>query len=341
MSSHHRLKPVAPLKSALPDVFLRKNKFEERMLENKRKLLEKTEKKVIDRLAKEQEEFAILNCVCIGNGTDTIGSSETFGRTSNTVGSSSDNFESRSKGIECTSGNFGLTPKDIEKSSVGGKLVDENKFRNWSITHDVKRNEQSLKCRPNTSNSERSCAINNITKLKPKGNVHFRRSKSDTSLTFMRMMSKSELEKTPQVQKTEKSSDKTIYNEQQIDEKRALRKPPLRPTLSLPAQNGLSLGGIKTRAKSAPAQRTRVSFSGRDGRSMSLTPVIRQFGHVSLNDACSRPDTAVKTLRDLPRTAQVQLKNSVYFLSQHKIQQQNEMAKIRTRRAMSAKTAKY
>jgi hypothetical protein len=310
------------------------------MLENKRKLLEKTEKKVIDRLAKEQEEFAILNCVCIGNGTDTIVSSDRFGRTSNTVGSSSDNFESRSKGTECTSGNFGLTPKDIEKSSVGGKLVDENIFRNCSITHDIKRNEQSLKSQPNT-NSERSCAVNNITQLKPKGNVHFRRSKSYTSLTFMRIMSKSELEKTTQVQKTEKSSDKTIYNEQQINEKRALRKPPLRPTLSLPAQNGLSLGGIKTRAKSAPAQRTRVSFSGRDGRPMSLTPVIRQFGHVSLNDACSRPDTAVKTLRDLPRTAQVQLRNSVYFLSQHKIQQQKEMAKIRTRRAMSAKTAKY
>ena len=336
MSSRHRLKPVAPLKSALPDVFLRKNKFEERMLENKRKFLEKTEKKVIDRLAKEQEEFAILNCVCIGNGTDTIGSLERFGRTSNTVGSSSDNVESRSKGIECTSGNFGLTPENIEKSSVGGNLVDENIFRNCSITHDIKRNEQSLKSQPN---SERSCAVNNITQLKPKGNVHFRRSKS--SLTFMRMMSKSELEKTTQVQKTEKSSDKTIYNEQQINEKRAHRKPPLRPTLSLPAQNGLSLGGIKTRAKSAPAQRTRVSFSGRDGRPMSLTPVIRQFGHVSLNDACSKPDTAVKTLRDLPRTAQVQLRNSVYFLSQHKIQQQNEMAKIRTRRAMSAKTAKY
>ena len=340
MSSRHRLKPVAPLKSALPDVFLRKNKFEERMLENKRKLLEKTEKKVIDRLAKEQEEFAILNCVCIGNGTDTIVSSDRFGRTSNTVGSSSDNFESRSKETECTSGNFGLTPKDIEKSSVGGKLVDGNIFGNCNITRDIKRNEQSLKSQPN---SERSCAVNNITQLKPKGNVHFRRSKLDTSLTFMRIMSKSELEKTPQVQKTEKSSDKTICNEQQIDEKRALslRKPPLRPTLSLPAQNGLSLGGIKTRAKSAPAQRTRVSFSGRDGRPMSLTPVIRQFGHVSLNDACSRPDTAVKTLRDLPRTAQVQLRNSVYFLSQHKIQQQNEMAKIRTRRAMSAKTAKY
>ncbi len=325
MSSRHRLKPVAPLKSALPDVFLRKNKFEERILENKRKFLENAEKKVIDRLAREQEEFAILNCMCIGSGTDSVAS------TSETFGSRSDNFESRSKGIESNSDNFTLPFESTEKSSARGKLVNESVFPN------------RLKNQPN---SENSCAVNKITQQNSKRN-HFRRSKSDTTLTYMRTMAKTEWKKSLEVHKTE-GLEKGNHNERQTDEKRVHRKPPLRPTLSLPEQNGLkkiekTSAGIKMRAKSAPAQHTRVAFSGRDGRPMSLTPVIRQLGHVSINDQgpCSRPSTAVKSLRDLPRMAQVQLKNNVYFLSQHKIQQQNEMAKIRTRRAMSAKTPKY
>ena len=315
MSSRRRLKPVVPLKSALPDVFLRKNKFEERMLENKRKFLENAEKKVIDRLAREQEEFAILNCVCIGSGTewtDTIGSKKTFANGSDTFGSSS---KDRSRGIRCASasGNFAHTSGGTEQN-----LVTEN-----------------------------SCAVNKIKQLNPKSN-NFRRSKSDTLLTYARIMDDLELEKTSEMKTlTERSSEKTIHNKP-TKAQRVVRKTSLRQTLSLPAQNELkktekNSEWTKKRAQSAPAQHTRVAFSGRDGRPMSFTPVMTQFSHVSVNgnDACSRPNTAVKTLRDLPKMAQVQLKSNVYFLSQHKIEQQNEMAKIRTRRAMSAKTLKY
>ena len=337
MSSRHRLKPVPPLKSALPDVFLRKNKFEERMLENKRKFLEKAEKKVLDRLAREQEEFAILNCVCIGNATDTIGS------TLETIGNCLDNFGNvdGSKAIESTSNSF---PESTEKNLVSGKLANKNVVRKFNIADDIRRNEQSR--------TQKLCELNRDVQPNPKGN-QFRRSKSDTSFSYMRnklnqACSNSALEKIPEFQKTEESCDDLTHKEPKKNEKRLLTKPNLRPKSSQPSETRLNLkkdkevtGGINMRAKSAPAGRTRAAFSGRDGRAMSLTPVIKQFGQVSLNGARSRPNTAVRTLRDLPRTAQVQLKNSVYFLSQHKIQQQNEMTKIRTRRAMSAKTPNY
>lgn len=336
MSSRHRLKPVPPLKSALSDVFLRKNKFEERMLENKRKFLEKAEKKVLDRLAREQEEFAILNCVCIGNATDTVGS------TSETIGNCLDNFGNvdGSKAIECTSNYFNVSSKSTEKSLVTGKLANKNPLQKFNLAEDIRRNEQSK--------TQKLCELNKDVRLNPKGS-QFKRSKSDTSLTYMRNKSNSALEKIPEFQKMEESCGDLTHEElPKTNEKRVLMKPNLRPKSSQPSGSRLNLkkdkgntGGINTRAKSAPAERRRAAFSGRDGRAMSLTPVIKQFGQVSLNGTRSRPNTAVRTLRDLPKTAQVQLKNSVYFLSQHKIQQQNEMTKIRTKRAMSAKTPKY
>ena len=321
MSSRQRLKPVTPLKSALPDVFLRKNKFEERMLENKRKFLENAEKKVIERLAREQEEFAILNCVSIG--ADTVErTSETFANRSETFRSSS---RSRSKSIEYPSDNFTYTSGNTQQSSVGEKLINEGIF----------------------SSRDSCCAVSKIKKATTSKRNNFRRSKSDTLLTYAPNTTDTELEKTREIKNTEQSSEKVIYEKQTKGEYVVL-KPSLRPTLSLPAQNELKkaenvLEGRKKRVKSAPAHHTHVTFSGRDGRPMSFTPVIKQFGHVSMNgsNAYSRPNTAVKTLRDLPKMAQVQLKNNVYFLSQHKIEQQNEMTKIRTRRAMSAKTSKY
>ena len=289
MSSRPRLKPVTPLKSALPDVFLRKNKFEERMLINKRKDLENAEKKVIDRLAREQEEFAILNCVCIRDACSTD--------------------EKGSKTLERDSDTF-KTEKSVKNESKREQLNTVNKF------------------------------------TQPKPNVkRFRRSKSDSSLMRMQSLPKSEIDEIVEVKSLEKNSSQTIYYEQALNEGRIPWKSPFRQSSNLPAGKAPTskkekelAGRIKTRATSAP---TRVAFSGRDGRPMSLTPVIRQFSQVSLNDAFSRPNTAVKTLRDLPRTAQVQLRNNVYFLSQHKIQQQNEVTKLRTIRAMSAKTSKY
>ena len=338
MSSRQRLKPVAPLKSALPDVFLRKNKFEERMLENKRKFLEKAEKKVMDRLAREQEEFAILNCVCIGNEADTSGS------ISETIGNCQDNFGNvdRSK-EEYTSNYFNLSSvlETREKSLVSKKVANKNILQKYNLSNDIERNEQP----ENHSLRAYNCDV----QPNPKGNHDFRRSKSDTSLTYMRNTSKSALEKIPEFQKVEKSCAGDLTNKEQpkTKEKRVLMKTTLTSKSSHRSGGGLNLkkykeitGGVKTRAKSAPTKRTRATFSGRDGRAMSLTPVVKQFAQVSLNSARSRPHTAVRTLRDLPRTAQVQLKDSVYFLSQHKIEQQNEMTKIRTRRAMSAKTPK-
>ena len=314
MTSRQRLKPVSPLKSALPDVFLRKNKFEERMLQNKQKFLEKAERKVIDRLAREQEEFAILNCVCIGSGA------ETFGGVSNSFGEGKETLLSDER------------------------TVDKNPSQYTGPANSNKEGDQSFKYR---NNGEEDSA--GEIKIRHKRNG-FRRSKSDSAL---RKMSRTDLQKSPATQNIEARSNKDgNCGKLKSNENQNFCKPPLRSAISLPAGSGLGLkeadensSGMKIRAKSAPAKRARVAFSGRDGRQMSLTPVIRQFSQVSLNDACStsfRPNTAVKTIRDLPRVAQVQLKSSVYFLSQHKIKQQNEMTKIRTRRAMSAaQTSRY
>ena len=344
MSSRHRLKPSAPLRSALPDVFLRKNKFEERMLENKRNFLEKIERKVIDRLAREQEEFAILNCVCIGNDSDTFECySDTFENHLEPSEGNSDTLSSSSKEVH-----FSKEISDFENNMCNGLTKSGNTSQNGYDAYSIIERARFPEKR---RHSEGFTPVKKINRP----NAHsgnFKRSNSDSSLLdYSRKMSKKRLENIPEVKKVEenRSTVRSIYSEdQETNEKCSFSGPPLRPSLSLPEGTRLASfrnakgnsNAIKTRAKSAPPERTRFSFSGRDGRKMSLTPVIKQFSDVSLNNACSRPYTAgVKVIRDLPKTTQVELKNSVHFLSQHMIRQQNEISKIRTRRAlMSAKT---
>ena len=295
-----RLKESAPLRSALPDVFLRKNIFEERLLHRKRKFLEKAERKVIDRLAREQEEFAILNCVHFGNhnGSDSLGT-----------------------GIYRDNDDASLS-KDRNQNASGKSVETLNltRFEKFTISNGhsprFERSESKTLC----SNGHGRLPGNFMTDI-------------------------------PNENEQCLNGEQTGFSKKNSECKRTV----LGPRLSLPTRiesKGLDWksGADRIRAKSAPVRRTEVTFSGKDGRSMSLTPVVRQFRNISLNDAfhsTSRTKSSgsqtcfIKTVSDLPKAAQVQLKSSVYFLSEHKIKQQAEMAKIRTKRALSARTLRH
>lgn len=221
MSFNKRLISTFPLRSALPDVYLRKNKFEERLLQKRKKSLEIVQKKIIDRLAREQEEYAMFSCLSM-------------------------RAESTCRTEEST-------------NIIGNPEVKKKLKRSTSDTV-----LQTLSPRPTSS-----CIQDKVNRSKESQNVN-------------------------------------VTNRR------------------------------KERAKSS--SRVRVTFSGRDGRPMTLTPIMEAFGKLSLNtNGHTRLISAGKQIRNLPRSAQTQLRNTVYFLSQHKIQQNYEVTKIREARAKLAR----